>query len=100
MNEMAYDPDFRAVPGSEKIIYIPDNVVNSMSTDSQMCYKLVAAVKTGHLPNAMQEMHCGPLRHDRWLTTAQRILFLWTRKHVLTGKNLKTLELLVRFCLD
>ena len=61
VNEMAYDPDFRAVPGSEKIIYIPDNVVNSMSTDSQMCYKLVAAVKTGHLPNAMQEMHCGPL---------------------------------------
>ena len=41
-----------------------------------MCYKLVAAVKTGHLPNAMQEMHCGPLCHARWSTTAQRILFL------------------------
>ena len=97
---MAYDPDFRAVPGSEKIIYIPDNVVNSMSADSQMCYKLVAAVKMGHLPNAMQETHCGPLCHARWLTTAQRIMLLWTRKHGLTGENLKTLELLVRFCLD
>ena len=28
VNEMAYDPDFRAIPGSEKIIYIPENVVN------------------------------------------------------------------------
>ena len=59
VNEMAYNPDFRAVPGSAKIIYILDNVVNFMSTDSQMGYKLVAAVKTGHLPNAMLEMHCG-----------------------------------------
>ena len=88
---MAYNPDIRAIPGSEKIIYIPDNVVNSMSTDSQMCYKLVAAVKTGHLSNAMQDMHCGPLCHARWLTTAQSILFLWTRKRGLTGANLKTL---------
>ena len=63
--EMDYDPDFRAIPGSEKMIYIPENVVNSMSTDSQMCYKLVATVKRGHLPNAMQEMHCGPLCHAR-----------------------------------
>ena len=40
-----------------------------MSTDLQMCYKMVAAVKSGHLPNAMQEMQCGPLCHARWLTT-------------------------------
>ena len=34
VNEMAYDPDFRAILGSERIIYIPEKVVNSMSTDS------------------------------------------------------------------
>ena len=36
----------------------------------------------------------------RWLTTAQRLVFLWTRHHGLTGKNLRTLELLVKFCLN
>ena len=54
---MAYNPDFRAIPGSERIIYIPEKVVSFMSRDLQMCYKLVAAGKTGHLPNTMQEMH-------------------------------------------
>ena len=60
VNKMAYNPDFRAILGSERIIYIPEMVVNSMSTDAQMCYKLVAAVKTGHLPNAMQECTAAP----------------------------------------
>ena len=78
----------------------PENVVNALSTDSQMCYKLVAAVKSGHLPNVMQEMHCGPLCYASWFTNVQRIFFLWTRKHGLTGENLKTHNLLVRFCLD
>ena len=36
----------------------------------------------------------------RWLTTAQQIVYLWTRKHGLTGKNLKILESLVIFCLQ
>ena len=45
-------------------------------------------------------MMCGAMCHARWLTTAQRLLFLWTRKHGLTGHNLKVLELLVRFCLE
>ena len=38
VNEMAYDPDFKAIPGSERIIYIPEKVVNSTSTDLQMFY--------------------------------------------------------------
>ena len=57
---MAYNPDFRAIPGSKIIICIPESVVNSMSTDSQMCYKLVAAVKRGHLPNAMRRCTAAP----------------------------------------
>ena len=50
--------------------------------------------------NHIQEMLCGKLCHARWLTTAQRIIFLWTRKHDLTGKNLKVLEMLAKFCLQ
>ena len=32
-------------------------------------------------------------------TCAQRLLFMWTRKHGLTGKPLKIFEILVRFCI-
>ena len=71
-----------------------------MSTDQKNCYKLVQAVKTGHIPPDLQDMQCGPLCHARWLTTAQRIVFMWTRHHGLTGQNRKTLELLVKFCLE
>ena len=38
--------------------------------------------------------HCG------WLTTAQRLVFLWTRDHRLSGPCLRTLEMLVKFCLQ
>ena len=93
-----------------------------MSTDQCTSYSLVEAVKKGILPEEMQDMLCGPLCHarfaistfeyiavlptsvmtffNRWLTTAQRIVFLWTRKHGLSGSNLRVLESLVKFCLQ
>ena len=71
-----------------------------MSTDQKTCYKLVKELKSGILPKELQEIQCGPLCHARWLTTAQRTVFMWTRQHGFTGSNLKTLELLVQFCLE
>ena len=100
VNEMEYNPNFKKLPGGEDLISIPQKVLDKMSTDQKVCYKLVEALKAGHLPPAMQEMLCGPLCHARWLTTAQRIAFLWTRKHGLSGSNLKVLEMLVKFCLE
>ena len=73
--------------GGEDLIYLPDDVVNNMSSDQKICYKLVKAVKAGVLPGELQEMLCGTLNHSRWLTTAERIVFLWTRKHGLSGRN-------------
>ena len=71
-------------------------MIDKMSTDQKVCYKLVEAVKADHLPPNMQEMICGPISHARWLTNSvQRILFLWTRKHGLTGSNFKVL-----YCID
>ena len=100
VNEMDFNPSFKALPGGEALIVIPDNVVETMSTDQKQCYKLVQAVKSGVLPPALQEMMCGKLSHARWLTTGQRLVFMWTRKHGLTGSNLKVLEMLVKFCLE
>ncbi|KAG0728087.1 hypothetical protein GWK47_033201 [Chionoecetes opilio] len=37
---------------------------------------------------------------SRWLTTAQSLVYMWTRKHGLTGKELNTLEILVKYCLQ
>ena len=34
------------------------------------------------------------------MTTAQRLVYMWTRKHGLSGKPLKILESLVKFCLQ
>ena len=40
------------------------------------------------------------LFHRGWLTIAQRLVFLWTRDHRLSGPCLRTLEMLVKFCLQ
>ena len=65
VNEMVFNPGFRALPGGEDLISIPEDVVNTMSTDQRTSYKLVEAVKKGSLPLALQEMQCGPLCHAR-----------------------------------
>jgi hypothetical protein len=65
-----------------------------------MSYKLVKAVKSGFLPPELREIQCGKISHARWLTTGQSHIYMWTRKHGLGNKDLKTLETLVVFCLQ
>ena len=96
---MEFNPGFKAVPGGEDLIEIPSNIVETMSTNQKLCYKLVEAVKSGKFPTALQDMTCGKLSHARWLTTGQRIIYLWTRKHGLSGCNM-VLEMLAKFCLQ
>jgi len=96
---MPFNPGFKALPGGEDLISIPEAVLETMSTDQRTSYTLVEAVKKGMLPKEMQEILCGPLCHVRWLTTAQRIVYMWTRKHGLSGNNLRVLESLAKFCL-
>ena len=99
VNEMPFNSEFRALPGGEDLITLTESVVGKMSTDQRTSYKLVKAVKEGLLPKEMQEIRCGPLCHARWLTTGQRLVYMWTRKHGLTGQDLRTLEVLVKFCI-
>ena len=68
VNEMPFNPGFRAIPGGEDLISIPEAVLKTMSTDQRTCYTLVEAVKKGILPEEMQEMLCGPLCHARFVT--------------------------------
>ena len=47
VNTMSYDPGFKALPGGEDLIKIPQSVLVKMSTGQQLSYKLVQAVKSG-----------------------------------------------------
>ena len=100
VEQMEYNPNFKGIPEGEALISIPEEVIEKMSTDQKTCYKLVQAVKAGTLPPEMQEMLCGVICHSRWHTTGERVIYLWTRKHGLSGANYKILEMLVKFCLQ
>lgn len=100
VSEMELNPNFRALPGGEDLIALPEDVVKTLSTDACISYKYVQAVKTGILPPQLAALKPGPIVHSRWLTTGEALLMMWTREHGLTGEPLKTLELFVQFCLQ
>ena len=97
---MEVNPDFKALSGGPDLIPLPDEIISGLSTDACICYKYCQCIRTGNLPQQLADLRPGPIVHSRWLTTGEALLFLWTRKHGLTGKNLKNLETLVRFCVD
>ena len=98
--DMEVDYDFRSLPGGPVLIPLSDKIINGLSTDACICYKYCQAIRTGKLTMQLAELKPGPIVHSRWLTTGEALMFMWTRKHGLTGKNLENLETLVRFCLD
>ena len=91
VHSMDYNPNFQPLSGGEDLIDIPEEILRQMSTDQKTSYRLVTAVKSGSLPESLQYLKCGELSHARWLTTGQRVLFLWTRKHGLTKKHIARL---------
>ena len=97
---MKYNPCFHPLSGGEDLIDIPPEILAQMSTEQRTSYRLVAAVKAGCLPESLQYLKCGELSHARWLTTGQRLVFLWTRHHGLSKKNARLLEQLARFFIN
>ena len=67
---MPFNPNFKALPGGEDLISIPDQILKTMSTDQKTSYTLVQAVKKGILPKEMEEMLCGPICHARQISPA------------------------------
>ncbi|KAG0720976.1 hypothetical protein GWK47_047364 [Chionoecetes opilio] len=59
VNEIQYNAEFRGVPGGEDLTEIPEYILVNMSTDQQVSYQLVQAVKRGVLPSELQEIKCG-----------------------------------------
>ena len=68
VDTVEYDPNFKAVPGSEDMIPISEEVLSDISDEQKNCCQLVLAVKFAQLPQRLHGMKCGPLFHARWLT--------------------------------
>ena len=79
---------FQKVRG--KVPVIPAEVVDSLSRDQKLLYKLGHAVQSGDVPEDIAGATIGPCCHSRWLTCACRIC----RKYMslrLPGKPFKRL---------
>ncbi|KAG0727262.1 hypothetical protein GWK47_035023 [Chionoecetes opilio] len=75
-------------------------VCNLLSSMNEMQYNAeLRGVPGGEDLTEIPEYILVNMSTDRLLTTAQSLVYMWTRKHGLTGKELNTLEILVKYCL-
>ena len=100
VDDLPVNYNFRAIVGQEDLIFLPEQIIKSLSTDQYNCYLLVKAIKSGLISKDLANLKCGATCHSRWLTTGQALLMLWTRDHGLQGNELGTLELIVQFIID
>ena len=100
LDQFPINYNFKALPDGDDLIYLPEDIVKSLSTDQQNCYLLVKAIKSGILPKDLANKKGGPINHSRWLTTAQAFLMLWVRHHNLQGESLRKFELIVKFIIQ
>ena len=86
------------------LISLPDEVIKDLSTDQELSYKLVKAVRSGHLPRDIALRKPGAIVHSRWLTFAgEGALPMWFNikvqhswvegpRHILTQLSLIKLQ--------
>ena len=60
--------------------FIPDNVLNDLSSDQRLLFEYCKGVGSGKVEEKWAAWKIGPLNHARWLTLAIRILCLYTRQ--------------------
>ena len=97
VNELPNNYKFKALPGGEDLIDLPDDIVKTLSTDQHNCYLLVKAIKSGNLSRDLANKKGGPINQARWLTTGQALLMLWVREHKFHGETLRNFEHIVNF---
>jgi hypothetical protein len=70
-----------------------DTVLEDLSEDQRLLLEYTLGIASGKIAERFQKRKPGPLNHSRWLTTATRILILYTR----TEEPSETLKILVTF---
>ena len=76
INKMKKVSSFEAIPGTEPLIELPEEIVKQMSTDASLSYKLLCAIRSGELSSELSSIKCGKIMHSRWLTTGPLIMML------------------------
>ena len=97
VNTMKRLEEFQPVEELEPMVELSEEVVSSLSTDSQLAYRLVQAVVAGKLDVDLINRLVGNLSHARWLTTAEAILLLQVSEHDLDDEQCHTLSLLSKW---
>ena len=95
--DMKRTQSFKKIDLGPDLIALPDEVVNDLSTDQELSYKLVKAIRSGHLPRDIAMRKPGAIVHSRWLTFAENLCFMWMSDHGLEGELYKRLEMIVTF---
>ena len=94
---MKHNCNFKAISVGPDLIYLPPEIVQSLSTDANLAYLRCKAVRSGQLPRDVALRKTGRIVHSRWLTTGSTFLDMWTRQHGLEGELLKRLETIVTY---
>ena len=97
INKMKKVSSFEAIPGTEPLIELPEEIVKQMSTDASLSYKLLCAIRSGELSPELSSIKCGKIMHSRWLTTGQSIMMLWMSEHTFKGEILQKFRMIVDF---
>ena len=79
---------------------LDEQTINSLSTDSQLAYRLVKAMVLGKLDETILNRLVGNLSHARWLTTAEAILLLQVSEHDLCHEDERKLKLISKWVLQ
>ena len=81
------------------VVVLPNEVLQDLSTDQKHDYQLVMVITGRSQDDRCQKLKPGPVCHSRWLTTANRLLIMYCKKHGLRGNKAKTLSTIVHFIL-
>lgn len=68
---------FQPITDGDGLPKLPTDVTIRLSKDQQYLYKVINAVRQGHVPLDLARQKPGPLCHSRWLTLACRICGLY-----------------------
>ena len=98
VNKMTRLAVFEPIPQLEPLMVLSDDILQSMSTDSSLCYKLVKAAQSGVLDPELANRLVGNLSHSRWLTTGQALLLVYmSSDHGLEDEQIRTLNQIVKW---
>lgn len=89
VTDLPINSKFAPITVGSDFIELLEAVLNDLSRDQKYGYKMVQAIRKGHVPADLALVEIGPVNHSRWLTTANRFLRLYVSQHQFKGRDEK-----------